>query len=604
MNAFRLVRLIGGQERHSWPLSPNGSTLLGKQQQGQDGALIDLSPDATVSRRHACLTFEKNAWWIEDLESTWGTFVDGKAISDEPIELKPWSRIILGATVLMVVPPDGHWLRKQALVVGLEVNATLNYALVRAAGACLPFIPRLGVYHGGTQPSSLAVLRLALAPYGRAKEISVPSLQPGQWQLLPVPEFQFDPQAFDAPASRPVCLSVTLNGEVLEGDIITCEVLQPNVWSMADAPFHQRSLAAFVQRNHPLIALLTAHACCHLSADAGPVDVLQAVYEYLFEHWHVQYEKEPAYDPGRPEQLVRLPHDVLFGFREGSACREEESPTSNGLGTCLDLALVIAACLELRNHYPLIALCLEGSGRHVLVGCRKTSNPGLRPLLTDLEARGRRLLNAVEWVDPNGCTRKKEYRKDFQHACEWAREYLQEKGTFLFALDVFAARAKGVRPLPLASTPRPAPAYRQALETTAQAARQYRRSLSSVLLFYGLLMLENGAVQQVLDKRGISPEAAQVKLEAFILDKIPEGDPKEPREHFEKALAAAPGLAKRDGSNVVLDSHLLCALLEADAQALTEALKHIGLSMKEMHQTVCRDLGRDPLFATTFLGDS
>ena len=44
---------------------------------------LDLNPDGTVSRRHACITFENDDLWIEDYNSLGGTWVNGQKISQK-----------------------------------------------------------------------------------------------------------------------------------------------------------------------------------------------------------------------------------------------------------------------------------------------------------------------------------------------------------------------------------------------------------------------------------------------------------------------------------------------------------------------------------------
>ncbi|MEW6668317.1 MAG: adenylate/guanylate cyclase domain-containing protein [Thermodesulfobacteriota bacterium] len=62
---------------------------------------LDLSPDVGVSRPHACLGCEEGVYWIEDLKSKHGTFVNGQRITGKTC-LKPGDRIQLGNTTLEI----------------------------------------------------------------------------------------------------------------------------------------------------------------------------------------------------------------------------------------------------------------------------------------------------------------------------------------------------------------------------------------------------------------------------------------------------------------------------------------------------------------------
>ncbi|MBI1882231.1 MAG: FHA domain-containing protein [Chloroflexi bacterium] len=63
---------------------------------------LDLTPDNTVSRRHARLSRENGAFWVEDLGSTGGTWINGRRITAKT-RLAPGDKITLGQTTLEVM---------------------------------------------------------------------------------------------------------------------------------------------------------------------------------------------------------------------------------------------------------------------------------------------------------------------------------------------------------------------------------------------------------------------------------------------------------------------------------------------------------------------
>lgn len=75
---------------------------------GEAPVTIGRAPTSTLvidddfcSARHARVYREGEAWWIEDLGSTNGTFIDDARLYD-PVEARPGIRIRLGATELEV----------------------------------------------------------------------------------------------------------------------------------------------------------------------------------------------------------------------------------------------------------------------------------------------------------------------------------------------------------------------------------------------------------------------------------------------------------------------------------------------------------------------
>lgn len=68
---------------------------------------ISLHYDSQVSRVHAQLSFDGERFWLEDLSSRNGTFLDKQRLT-EKVELKPGSLFKVGRTWLRLdqLPPD------------------------------------------------------------------------------------------------------------------------------------------------------------------------------------------------------------------------------------------------------------------------------------------------------------------------------------------------------------------------------------------------------------------------------------------------------------------------------------------------------------------
>jgi pSer/pThr/pTyr-binding forkhead associated (FHA) protein len=74
---------------------------------GRDELVIGRHPscdlvleEATVSRRHALLTFRDGGWTVQDLESTNGTHLNGQWVGRA--RLRPGDRLALGRQLLRV----------------------------------------------------------------------------------------------------------------------------------------------------------------------------------------------------------------------------------------------------------------------------------------------------------------------------------------------------------------------------------------------------------------------------------------------------------------------------------------------------------------------
>ena len=93
----------GADEGASIPLSI-GMTMIGR------ATLNDIVlEEPGVSRQHAGLRGDSEGFWIADLGSRNGTYVNGKPIGADPQHLENFDRIELGGTATRV-----HWIFMQS----------------------------------------------------------------------------------------------------------------------------------------------------------------------------------------------------------------------------------------------------------------------------------------------------------------------------------------------------------------------------------------------------------------------------------------------------------------------------------------------------------
>lgn len=83
----------------------NGTTVIIGRQSGDGAVDLDLSPDVTASRRHALITYQNDSFWIEDLGSRGGTWINNQRISSKtPITSN--DQIKIGQTILSLYSLD------------------------------------------------------------------------------------------------------------------------------------------------------------------------------------------------------------------------------------------------------------------------------------------------------------------------------------------------------------------------------------------------------------------------------------------------------------------------------------------------------------------
>jgi len=73
---------------------------------GRGSACDFIVDDPTVSSRHARLSFHQGQWWLDDLASTNGTFLNGEIVKD-PALVTNGDKVLLGQVELDISLPVG-----------------------------------------------------------------------------------------------------------------------------------------------------------------------------------------------------------------------------------------------------------------------------------------------------------------------------------------------------------------------------------------------------------------------------------------------------------------------------------------------------------------
>ena len=91
--AARLLVTDGALRGRTYPLGTSAALL------GRSPSCTLVLEDDYASNRHARIFPQHGGWWVEDLGSTNGTYVDDERIS-APVELTPGRQVRIGQTVI------------------------------------------------------------------------------------------------------------------------------------------------------------------------------------------------------------------------------------------------------------------------------------------------------------------------------------------------------------------------------------------------------------------------------------------------------------------------------------------------------------------------
>ena len=325
--------------------------------------------------------------------------------------------------------------------VGGELTKSINFAMQQNY---VPIIRNLVVHNEAEQSLSDLELRITFNPEF-AKEYIYPidEIQPGQSvEISPVriqlkTEFLF---SLTEKMLGSIMMEVFQGEETLysyDGEI---ELLAFDQWS--GLLFMPEIITAFVTPNHPLIAEIIHDASDILKKwDGNPaftgyqtrnpqnVQLQAAAIFYALKQRAIVYNNPPA-NYEIIGQRVRLPHMVL----------EQKQ------GTCLDLAVLYAACLEAAGLFPLLFF-IHG---HAFGGCWLEETTFADCMVDDVSAIEKRTAIGAEELLLVECTDFVAGKNEnFERALKHGRNYLLYLDEFECVVDVQRSRGSGIRPIPL-----------------------------------------------------------------------------------------------------------------------------------------------------------
>jgi len=208
------------------------------------------------------------------------------------------------------------------------------------------------------------------------------------------------------------------------------------------AGYYPELLGAFVMPNHPVVA-----------------ELIKSASEWL-EKWTGNPSLD-GYQSNHPDRVKKMAAAVFAAIQEknivyavppasfenlGQRVRLADEVMEQRLGTCLDLTLLYAACLEAMGLNPLLVM-MHG---HIFAGVWLMDQAFLDSVEDDpsqLEKRMSKGIHEILVVETTMMCAGRNY--NFDDAVKHGEKQLGKYKEFIFALDVARARKSGVRPLPL-----------------------------------------------------------------------------------------------------------------------------------------------------------
>ncbi len=200
-------------------------------------------------------------------------------------------------------------------------------------------------------------------------------------------------------------------------------------------------LAAFSMPNNPAVDVVLGKAAQLLRSQHSAL----AMNGYQAKSRDLVWKQVSAiYSTLAAQTLHYVEPPASFGV-DGQKIRTPERIMQARVGTCLDLAMLFASCLEQAGLRPVI-LMQDG---HAWVGVWLHQTCFASPLIDDVQAVRKRVDSGeLLAFEATGVAHHPKYRPSLRQALEQGAAYLRQEHTFRYAIDVYRAREQQIKPLP------------------------------------------------------------------------------------------------------------------------------------------------------------
>lgn len=200
-------------------------------------------------------------------------------------------------------------------------------------------------------------------------------------------------------------------------------------------------LAAFVTPNHPLLSRVSVNASTFLQKWTNS----SALDEYQTQNPNrVRLQVAAIYEALRSESLVYCTSPASYE-NYGQRVRMVDKVLSEKLGTCLDLTLLFASCLEANGIHPILVL-VKG---HIFVGAWLVPDMYIKSIGDDQAFLLKECSDGInEIVIVETTLLASSEPVSFEQATTAALNSLRQEDNFEMFIDVKHCRLDGVRPLP------------------------------------------------------------------------------------------------------------------------------------------------------------
>ncbi|WP_294607171.1 DUF3320 domain-containing protein [uncultured Bacteroides sp.] len=234
-------------------------------------------------------------------------------------------------------------------------------------------------------------------------------------------------------------LTITISGKIAHQQTFPIKLMAYDQWT--GVGIMPELLVTFVTPNHPILSRISVKASQFLEKWTGN----SALDEYQTQDPNrVRVQVAAIYEALRSESLIYSTVPASFETM-GQRIRLVDNVLTSKLGTCIDLTLLYASCLEANGIHPLLIL-LKG---HIFVGAWLTDDIYHQTVGDDASFLLKGSANGISdivLVETTAITSSQNI--SFEEAVTTAQRELKEESKFELFIDVYRCRLDKIRPLP------------------------------------------------------------------------------------------------------------------------------------------------------------
>lgn len=270
---------------------------------------------------------------------------------------------------------------------------------------------------------------LEIIPKGQNVQISSLEISPESGKLIELTE------GIDTHFN----LTITIADEITYQQIFPIKLMAYDQWTGVGVM--PELLVTFVTPNHPILSRISVKASQFLEKWTGN----SALDKYQTQDPNrVRMQVAAIYEALRSESLIYSTVPASFETM-GQRIRLVDNVLTSKLGTCIDLTLLYASCLEANGIHPLLIL-LKG---HIFVGAWLTEDIYHQTVGDDASFLLKGSANGISdivLVETTALTSSQNI--SFEEAVATAQRELKEESKFELFIDVYRCRLDKIRPLP------------------------------------------------------------------------------------------------------------------------------------------------------------